>query len=141
MVGRPKIKVAKDVGIEVVLGEDKPTIGEVSSIAISVKAKQEVFLKYVLFELINERTDKRAPMDRITSRSRYLYRFNIDQKTNGDTGKYEFKVRIPVHKEPSRNDKFICIKWQLGSQLIFQTSEENKELLRTLAPVTELEVV
>lgn len=143
MYGLIKRKPVKNVEVGICPPQEKPAIGKVCSIDVLLHPQQEYFFKYVLFDLVNERTDKRAPMDRITSRSEYFYRFNVDKPMGADHGekKYTFQLRIPVHKEPSRNDKFICIKWQLGLEVVLATSEENAELLGAPAPIIELEVV
>lgn len=141
MYGHPKAKNVKDVEVEVNLPEEKPSIGKVCQIEIVVRPQEAGFMRYAFFELINERTDKRAPMDRVTSRSRYFYRYNVEQSMDADgENKYSFPMRIPVHKEPSRNDKFICIKWQLSLKAVFSKEEEG-ELLCAEATPLELDVI
>jgi hypothetical protein len=142
MYGRPKTKLVKNVDVEIHLPEEKPTIGKVCPVKTNLRTKENIYCAYVLFELINERTDKRAPMDRVTSRSRYLYRFDLSKAldVNGENTQ-TFNLRIPVHKEPSRNDKFICIKWQIGVHAVLKHSEEDKELLGAQLAPLEFEVV
>lgn len=143
MYGRVKRKPIKNVEIKLCPPQEKPTIGKLCPVEVLVCPQQAYYIKYVLFELINERTDKRAPTDRITSRSGYIYRFNVEkaiETLNGDN-KYTFQLRIPVHKEASRNDKFICIKWQIGLEVIMTVNEDDKELLSACAPAFEVEVV
>ena len=128
--------------VEISLPEEKPTIGKVSQIGIVVRPQEEMMARYAFFELVNERTDKRAPMDRVTSRSRYFYRYNIEKDIKmNEENRYSFPMRIPVHKEPSRNDKFIYIKWQLSLKLILSKNEEDKEMWCGEATPIELEVV
>jgi hypothetical protein len=142
MYGRSKLKQVKNVEVELHLPQDKPTIGKVSKIETVLRSKEAMHFAYAMFELINERTDKRAPMDRITSRSRYLYRCNVEKTldVNGEN-KFSFNIRIPVHKEPSRNDKFICIKWQISLQAVVKKTAEDKDFLGTQANPIEFEVV
>lgn len=142
MYGRSKVKQTKSVEVEFHLPQEKPTIGKVSSIETVLRTKEPFYFAYALFELINERTDKRAPMDRITSRSRYLFRCNIDKMLEANVeNKHAFRVRIPVHKEPSRNDKFICIKWQISLQAMVKKSAEDKEVVAAQVNPIEFEVV
>ena len=143
MYGRTKLKIIKSVEVELVWPtEEKPTIGKASPIEIVLRTKEPLYCQYFLFELFNERTDKRAPMDRITSRSHYLYRFNVEKPLdpNGEN-KYKFALRVPVHKEPSRNDKFICIKWQYTVQAILKHSPDDKESVAAQTILTDFEVV
>ncbi len=142
MFGHPKAKPIKNLEMEVSLAEEKPTIGKASQVTINLKLQEKLWCRYIFFELINERTDKRAPMDRVTSRSRYFYRYNLDKEISQETeNKHTFSLRIPIHKEPSRNDKFICIKWQLGAKAIVSKTEEDTELLSSEATPMELEVM
>jgi hypothetical protein len=142
MYGRTKIKPTKNVEVAMRLPEEKPCIGKVCMIDAVIRSKDPIFLQYVLFELVNERTDKRAPMDRVTSRSRYLSRFNVEKALEANAeNKHTFRLRIPVHKEPSRNDKFICIKWQLSLQVVVKANEEDKELLAAQVAPVEFEIV
>ncbi|NUM35223.1 MAG: hypothetical protein HUU50_11800 [Candidatus Brocadiae bacterium] len=132
----------KNLEVEVSLSEEKPTIGKSSQLQITMRLQEKVWFRYMFFELINERTDKRAPMDRVTSRSRYFYRYNIDKEISQETeNKHTFSLRIPIHKEPSRNDKFICIKWQLSAKAIVSKTEEDSNLLSAEATPMELEVM
>lgn len=137
----PKIKTVKTINVELCLPEEKPTVGKVSPIGVNIQCSEPFFFQYALFELVNERTDKRAPMDRITSRSRYLYKYNKEEALTTEDNKYNFDLRIPVHKEPSRNDKFIYIRWQLSLHLVVTRSEEDSELLGVVVPPVDLEVV
>lgn len=142
MFGRSKIKNISNVEWKLCPPEEKPAIGKVSEFTLSLTPSEGMFFHYVAFELINERTDKRAPMDRLTSRSRYLFRYNVDQEVKGsEETTHKFPIRVPIHKEPSRNDKFICIKWQLNTQIIFSKDEESKDLLGTKIATMELDVV
>ena len=142
MFGHPKAKSVKNIAVEICVPDDKPSVGKVSQMGIMVRPQQDFFLRFAFFELINERTDKRAPMDRVTSRSRYFYRFNVEKNLEVDKeNKYTFPMRIPVHKEPSRNDKFICIKWQLSLKAIATKNEDDNELLCAEATPIELEIV
>lgn len=138
------LKAVKNVDftLTLTLPEEKPAIGKVAPMGVTIRPKQDFFLQYILFEVVNERTDKRAPMDRITSRSRYLYQHNIEKPiTANSENKFSLPVRIPVHKEASRNDKFICIKWQITLQAVFKHSDEDKDLLAATGNLMEMEVV
>ena len=141
MIVKNKAKVIKDVEIKTILPEEKITIGQVSQIKVVMKPKENMWLRYIFFELLNERTDKRAPKDRITSRSRYHYRYNVDETiANKEESQYIFPMRIPIHKEPSRDDKFICIKWQLHLKAYMSATEEDNELLQVNAPSIEVQI-
>lgn len=140
LFGHPKSKLIKNVDMEISLPQVKPTIGKSSEVAVVVRPQEKIWLKYIFFELINERTDKRAPMDRVTSRSRYFYRFNVDKEIGEGEHKQSFSLRIPIHKEPSRNDKFICIKWQLGYKAILSKTEKDEELMGAEGTPIEMEV-
>lgn len=140
MYNHPKAKLEKNINIEVILPEEKLSIGKVSQIKIAVKGKENNFLQYAFFELTNERTDKRG-MDRVTSRSRYLYRYNIEKTFESDAeDQLEFPIRVPVHKEPSRNDKFICIKWQLSTKIYMTKPEEEAEAKYIYSEATPIEI-
>ncbi len=142
MFGHPKAKTTKDVHVEVLLPQEKPGIGKVSLITVHIRPTDGMHFRFVFFELINERTDKRAPMDRVTSRSRYFYRYNVEKAMEKDgENRHTFSMRIPVHKEASRNDKFICIRWQLSAKVILSKNENEPELLSAEATPLELEVV
>jgi hypothetical protein len=132
-------KQTKSLQSEIMPFVEKPTIGKVSKIEIGLNAQQKFFFRYVVFELINERTDKRTPMDKITSRSVYLYRFNVEKDL--EHNKYSFPLRIPVHKEASRNDKFICIKWQIKLQAVVTESKNSEDLFSSESSALELEVL
>lgn len=141
--GHPKAKTIKDVSVEVILPTtEKPAVGKVCPITIRLRPTEGMFFRFAFFELINERTDKRAPMDRVTSRSRYFYRYNIDKTiTAEDKNEHSFSMRIPVHKEPSRDDKFIRIRWQLNTKIILSKNESEVELLMSEAtPIEQFEV-
>ncbi len=142
MFGHPKAKPIKDVNVEINLPSEKPTIGKVCPITVNIKPPDEMHLRFAFFELINERTDKRASMDRVTSRSRYFYRYNVEKSITKDgDNKYNFAMRIPVHKEPSKNDKFVCIKWQLNTKIILSKNEADAELLNVETTPIEIEVL
>jgi CRISPR/Cas system-associated protein Cas5 (RAMP superfamily) len=142
MFGRTKYKNINNIEWTLYPPQEKPAIGKVFDFEVELKPSDDGFFRYIALELVNERTDKRAPMDRLTSKSRYLFKYNVDAKISSqEESKHKFQVRIPIHKEPSRNDKFICIKWQLSAQLILSKNEEESDLLGTKVAVMDLEVI
>lgn len=145
MYGLKKPKFVKGVQLQIHPPEEKPQIGKIAQFKVDVTSNEDYHLSYVVFELVNERTDKRAPLDRVTSRSRYLYRYNIDKmiknEPSDEDNVFEFPIRIPVHKEPSRNDKFICIRWQLIARTYMKKDSESTEFLSVEEEPTEIEVV
>lgn len=142
MYGRKKPKFVKGVDLKIQQPEEKAQVGKVSNFEVQVTSDTNYNLDYVVFELVNERTDKRAPLDRVTSRSRYLYRYNVDQEiTAGSDCTHSFPIRIPVHKEPSRNDKFICIKWQLALRTYMKKESDEKSHVCVECEAVETEVV
>lgn len=148
--GYPKAKAIKNVSVEIIFSADeKPTVGKSYPITLRLRPVEEMCFKFVFFELINERTDKRAPMDRVTSRSRYFYRYNVDKSiSQNEENKHAFSLRIPVHKEPSRDDKFIRIRWQLTAKVILSKSETASDkpetdaelLMAEATPIEQFEV-
>ena len=141
MYGTVKPKLVKDAELKIEAPIENPQIGESSSFTAKVTSDTAYHTDFILFELINERTDKRAPLDKVTSRSRYLYRHNIGKELDGSEQEYSFDIRIPVHKEASRNDKFIRIRWKLNSQIYLKKSDEDKELFCVESTPLEVEVV
>lgn len=138
MYGTKKPKLVKDAELKIEPPIENPQIGQPSSFTAKITTDSSYHTDFVLFELINERTDKRAPLDKVTSRSRYLFRHNVDEALSNGEGEYSFDIRIPVHKEASRNDKFIRIRWKLNSQMYLK---KNEELYCVESTPLEVEVV
>lgn len=139
--GTTKPRLIKDAQLIVEPPIENPKIGEPSSFGVKITNNTSYHNEFVLFELINERTDKRAPLDKVTSRSRYLFRHNINKNLQDGENDYSLDIRIPMHKEASRNDKFIRIRWQLNSQVYLKKNVDDKEFFCAEADSIDVEVV
>jgi hypothetical protein len=144
MFGLQKAKNYKGLEVSILLPEEKSAIGQVTEVELSLKSAQPLWIKYVIFELINERIDKRAAKDKSTNSSNYVYRYNIEESlesTDDTDKKYKFPIRIPSHKEPSRNDRFIYIKWILKATVLSSETKDAEETYRTEFCIDEIEVL
>lgn len=144
MFGLQKAKNYKGLEVAILLPEEKSAIGQVTEVDLSLKATQPLWIRYVVFELINERIDKRAAKDKNTNSSNYVYRYNIEEAldlTDNTDKKYKFPIRIPSHKEPSRNDRFIYIKWILKATVVSSLNQDSEEMYRTEFCIDEIEVL
>jgi len=143
MFGHPNATLVNNIDIEITLPEEKCAIGKVATIDVGLKPKETVWFRYAFFELIFERKDKRSSGNQPTSRHRYFYRYNVEEvlENTVDSKDFSFNVRIPTHKEPSRDDKFLNITWSLLLKIVFSTSEQNKELLYSEYKIDNVEVI